>query len=54
MKVFFCESVFKRDGIVMAVEPTALTYAFQAHILLQIHSHLTCLLSESGGGGREG
>lgn len=36
----------------MAVELTALTEAFHAHILIQIHSHLTCLLPESQG--REG
>lgn len=58
--MFFCfvlfqrERVFKREGIVMRVEPTALTEPPQAHILLQIQSHLTCWPLEAGGGGRRG
>lgn len=49
---FFCfilfqsERVFKREGIVMGVEPTASAEPLQAPILLQIQSHLTCWLLE--------
>lgn len=56
----FCFVLFQREkvsnweGIVMGVEPTALTEPLEAHILLQIQSRLTCWPLDAGGGGRRG
>ena len=52
MKVFFCERVFKRERIVMAVEPTALKHFKLTSFYRPTHILPACCWSQEEEGGR--